>query len=138
MARSLNSFPADEAHPRVLIIEDEFVTAMLIRDMLHELGYGVSGFANDPYSARDELAKHNFDAVLLDLTLDGQRNPDMADLLLEMNVPFAFVSWHAHPLEPRHSSVPTLHKPLTEGQLREVMHSLVGPPRVSECRRLVS
>lgn len=126
MARNLSSLPSDEGCPSLLIIEDEVVTAMLIGEMLHELGYGVSGFANNPSSIQDELGKHNFDAVLLDLTFDGQRGPEIADLLIELKLPFAFVSWHGLPFEPRHSKVPTLHKPLRADRLREVLHSLLG------------
>ena len=129
VAGRLSSFSQDANRPRVLIVEHEFVIAMLIRDMAHELGYGVSGFANDPYSAQDELGKHNFDAVLLDdVGLNGQRSVEIADLLTEMKVPFVFVTGHTQPSEPRHAKVPTLHKPFTVGQLRDVLHALVGPP----------
>lgn len=113
----------------MLIVEDEFVAAMLIRDMVHELGYEVSGFANNVFTALDDVEKHHFDAVLLDLVLDGQMSPEIADLLIELKIPFAFVTGHTRPLEPRHAMVPLLHKPFTVGQLRDVLHALVRPPQ---------
>ena len=113
----------------MLIVEDEFIIALLIRDMVRELGYGVSGLANNLSAAQAELGKHNFDAVLLDLGLDGQHGSEIADLLMENNVPFAFLTGYTRPFEPRHESVPMLRKPFTAGQLRNVLDELVGTPR---------
>jgi len=138
VAGHLSSFPLDARRPRILVVEDEFIIAMLIRDMVHELGYGVSGFANNLFAAQDELGKHNYDAVLLDLGLDGQHSPEIADLLMEMKVPFAFLTGYTQPFEPRHIKVPILHKPFTIDQLRDVLHALVGPPRRRAAKRTAS
>jgi DNA-binding response OmpR family regulator len=111
---------------RVLIIEDEYVIAAMFEDMVLELGYEVSGFANTVASARKQIGKRDFDTVLLDLGLD-QRGPELADLLMEMKMPFAFVTGYTQPFEPRHAHVPLLQKPFTLVQLRNVLHALLGP-----------
>lgn len=87
-------------------------------------------FANSVLAARDELENRDFDAVLLDLGLDGQASPEIAGRLMELNVPFAFVTGYTRPFEPRHAMVPLLHKPFTVGQLRDVLHALIGPPQL--------
>ena len=99
--------------PRILIVEDEMLIADLIDDIVREIGYAVSGKAHNLLSARQELGKRNFDAVLLDIGLDGQHNPELADWLLEMDIPFAFVTGYDHPFEARHDKVPLLQKPFT-------------------------
>jgi DNA-binding response OmpR family regulator len=112
--------------PRVLIIEDEYMIAELISDMLPNFGYAVSGMAHTIATARQELAKRNFDAVLLDIGFDNQHSPEMADFLTEACIPFAFVTGFDHSFEPRHDQVPLLRKPFTEDQVRALLEKLVG------------
>jgi hypothetical protein len=78
-------------------------------------------------NARKELAKRNFDAVLLDLDLGGPASPEIADLLLELRIPFAFVTGYGRASEPRHAEVPLLPKPFTAIQLGAVLEKLAGP-----------
>ena len=58
------------------------------------------------------MTKRNFDAVLLDVSLQGRHHPEIADYLLETNLPFAFVTGYDYLAEPRHEKVPVLQKPL--------------------------
>ena len=39
-----------------------------------------------------KLRLRNFDAVLLDINMEGEYQPETADVLLEADVPFAFVT----------------------------------------------
>lgn len=113
---------------RVLIVEDEPFIAAIFAEMVHELGYDVSAIANGIVSARKEISHGEFDVVLLDLGLDGQYSPELADLLIEIKMPFAFVTGYSRPLEPRHLHIPLLRKPFSLGLLRSVLISLIGPP----------
>ena len=112
---------------RILIVEDEAFVAELMAEMVRELGYEIAGLAHSIPAAREELAKHDFDAVLLDIRLDTQHSYAIADLLLEMKIPFAFVSGYTRPFEPRHFRVPLLQKPFTLGSLRQVLIGIIGP-----------
>jgi DNA-binding response OmpR family regulator len=127
--QSLHNIPV--GLPRVLIIEDEPLIVELIEDMVCELGYTVSGNARTVSAARQELAKRNFDTVLLDIGLDGTHSPEIADLLLEMRIPFGFSTGYNYPFEARHVGVPLLLKPFTPAQLRTFLETLVGSPRSS-------
>ena len=114
---------------RILIIEDDPLTAYLLDNMVFDLGYTVSGMAHTIPLARQELAKRNFDAVLLDAELGGQKCPEIADLLQEMGIPFAFVTNRMHPIEVRHEAVQSLRKPFTAYQVCVALEGLVGPSR---------
>jgi hypothetical protein len=55
--------------------------------------------------------------VLLDIGLDGSYSTEIADLLLETGIPFAFVAGYDDPFEARHADIPLLSKPFTSEQL---------------------
>jgi len=111
-----------------LIIEDEFLIALLIEEMSRDLGYRVSGIAHDTAAAHKALlAKRNFDVVLLDVNLDGHSGPEIADRLVKRGIPFAFVTGYGYIIEPRHETVPILEKPFSLVELRAFLERLVGP-----------
>jgi CheY-like chemotaxis protein len=122
-----SSPPKPRGPPRVLVIEDQTLIANLVDDIVREHGYAVSALASTIAAARHELAKRNFDAVLLDIGLDGPYSPEIADALSEMAIPFAFVTGFDGPFEARHADVPLLRKPFTADQLRVLLEKLVGP-----------
>jgi DNA-binding response OmpR family regulator len=111
---------------RILIVEDELVLAKLIAEAVISLGYTVSGIACNLAEGRDEFGRRNFDAVLLDIGLDGHRSREIADVLLERRTPFAFVTAYDEAAEPRHARVPLLHKPFNYEQLEVLLKTLVG------------
>ena len=56
----------------VLVVEDEAVTALHIRQLLESLGYCVSGIAASGEQAISLLEQHRPDLVLMDITLAGE------------------------------------------------------------------
>ena len=123
----LRSQRRSPARPRrILIVEDDLVVALMMEEIVREMGWAVSGIAGTLGMARLQFAKRDFDAVLLDVNLGGEYNPDTADLLLEMGVPFAFVTGYDYVVEPRHDNVPLLQKPFSSIQLRVLVEQLVG------------
>jgi CheY-like chemotaxis protein len=123
-----HSQPASRIRPpRILIVEDELVTALMVEEFVRELGYTVSSVARTVAMARLQITQRNFDAVLLDINLDGGYQPETADVLLEAGIPFAFVTGYDYVLEPRHEGVPLLEKPFGYIQLRLLLEKLVGP-----------
>lgn len=127
-----SSPPAERRRSRILVIEDELLIALMIEEMVRSVGFRVSGVAQTLVQARQELAKRDFDAVLLDFNIGGQFHPEIADLLLEAGVPFAFVTGYDYIVEPRHERVPMLQKPFNAAQLRDLLERLVGPRSTSD------
>jgi CheY-like chemotaxis protein len=125
MANPRSPQPTRES-PRILVIEDELLIALLIEEMVRETGYRVSGVAHTAAMARQEFAKRNFDAVLFDINIGGRYRPEIADFLLDAGVPFAFVTGYDYLIEPRHETVPVLQKPFTPAQLRALLGKVVG------------
>jgi DNA-binding response OmpR family regulator len=112
--------------PRVLIIEDTVLIAMLLEELVRECGCEVAELAFDLESARRAVARHDYDAVLLDIGLDAGKSFDLADVLLERGVPFAFITAYHNIFEPRHQKVPIVSKPFSTTSLMNTVKSLLG------------
>ncbi len=111
--------------PRVLIIEDTVLIAMLLEELVRECGCEVVEPAFDIESARLAVARHDYDAVLLDIGLDEGKSFDIADVLLERAVPFAFITAYHNILEPRHQNVPVVSKPFSSTVLMNTVKGLL-------------
>jgi CheY-like chemotaxis protein len=68
---------------RILIVEDDLVIALMMEEIVREMGCAVSGIAGTLGMARLQFAKRDFDAVLLDVNLGGEYNPETAPLARE-------------------------------------------------------
>ena len=114
--------------PRVLIIENDFLIAEMINEMVCDLGYTVTRTVHRLPSALKELSQENFDGALVNIGIDEQKHGvDIADILTAMGVPFGFVTGYGHALTERHAHVPLLQKPFNTQQLRVFLETLVGP-----------
>jgi DNA-binding response OmpR family regulator len=86
---SPRSSPIAPDRPRILVIEDDLLIALMIEEMVCEAGYRVSAVAHTIAVARQEFSKRNFDAVLFDIGIGRRSHPEIADFLLDTGVPFA-------------------------------------------------
>jgi CheY-like chemotaxis protein len=78
--------------PRVLVVDDEPLIAMLIADWLGELGCQVVGPAGRVSEALSHIEETALDAVLLDVTLGSEDSFSLADLAHSKGIPVAFVT----------------------------------------------
>ena len=77
---------------RVLLVEDDSLVAMLVEDMLDELGFAVHGSAASVDAALEAVAKGGFDVAMLDVNLAGQPVFPVAEALDARGIPFVFAS----------------------------------------------
>ncbi len=112
--------------PRILIVEDELLIALMIEEMCRQAGYRVSAVAHTVEMAQNKIAKQDFEAVLLDVSVGGQCLPKAADRLKAKGIPFGFVTGYDYLVDPRHEKVPLLQKPFTPAELRAFLETLVG------------
>lgn len=103
---------------RILIVEDEMVVAMLLEDMLEELGCEVVATATRPAEALAAIQAHRIDAAVLDLNLDGQLSHEVADALAARGVPFILSTGYSQiELKQAHPEPPVLRKPFRSDDL---------------------
>jgi CheY-like chemotaxis protein len=76
----------------VLIVEDEALVAMLLEDLLHELGCHVVEIASRVETALTSILVRIFDVAILDVNLKGETSYPVADVLELRKLPFLFAT----------------------------------------------
>ncbi|GAA3916801.1 response regulator [Chitinophaga oryziterrae] len=78
---------------KVLIVEDEFIVASNLQQVLQRSGYEVSGIAASAEEAEESLKRNRPDIVLLDIRLQGERSGiDIARKLKSEHIAFVYLS----------------------------------------------
>lgn len=105
----------------VLLVEDEAIVAMMLEDMLDEMGYAVIGPAMSVAGAMELLDSGPIDAAILDVNIGGDSSEPIARRLVSMAVPFAFATGYTSPPRGLMANVPLLPKPYSQAELKGVM-----------------
>jgi PAS domain S-box-containing protein len=106
---------------RILLVEDEALVAMMMRDSLVELGFCVVGPFDRAAEALARATDDQLDAAILDVNLGGDLIYPVAQRLADRDVPFVFVTgYDTESIDPRFAYVPVLQKPIE----REVLQGL--------------
>jgi CheY-like chemotaxis protein len=77
---------------RVAVVEDETLVAILLEDMLMELGCQVLWTAHRVGKALDLVERSTPDAGVLDVNIAGDEVYPVAQALAERNIPFVFTT----------------------------------------------
>jgi CheY-like chemotaxis protein len=77
---------------RVAVVEDETLVAILLEDMLMELGCEVMWTAHRVAKALDLVAQLPPDAGVLDVNIAGDEVYPVAQALADRNIPFVFTT----------------------------------------------
>jgi CheY-like chemotaxis protein len=112
---------------RILLVEDEAMIGIMMRELLSEYGMFVVGPCCSVQEALREAAA-DFDGAFLDLNLAGEFVYPVAALLEQRNIPFTFVTGYgAESLDRRYDGVPVLQKPVTRENLEVQLAKMLGP-----------
>lgn len=115
---------AGNSKPRVLLVEDEALVALMIQETLTEFDYQVIGPLNTASEALAAARANHFDAAVLDINLGDGLVYTVAEILSVRGVPFVFVTgYDADSVDPRFSDVPILQKPIERDVLQRVFMS---------------
>lgn len=110
---------------RILIVEDEPLTAFDNEVMLADFGYKVVATLDSFEDAIALLDREHVDLVLSDVRLSGKRSGfDLAKAAKNRGVPVLFLTGHAIPESERPVAIGCLSKPYTERQLKNALDSV--------------
>lgn len=115
--------------PRLLLVDDDPILAVLVADWLSECGCEVVGPARTVKVALQLVEREGeaLDGALLDVALDRGDSYPVADALALNGVPFAFVTGHAlGGLAPGYRDALVLSKPFQFEDLQRLIDRLVA------------
>lgn len=96
---------------RVLVVEDEFLIAAALCDMLQDSGAVIVGPAATVEQAIKLLQESPVDAALLDMNLNGQWSDPVAEDLQQRRTPFVFTTGYGVNPRAEKFGVRTVSKP---------------------------
>ena len=112
---------------RVLLIEDEILVAMMMRDILTELGLTVVGPFSRLSEAMIAAVHENIDGGIIDVNLGGEFVYPVADVLVAREIPFVFVTGYGvESIEGRFGHVPIIKKPVQRQALQKIFVPIDG------------
>ena len=85
---------------RVLVVEDEYFLASDLEKALRDGGAKVVGPVANLESAREHVARSDFDVAVIDINLFDQATFVIADQLRYANIPFVFATGYARAVIP--------------------------------------
>ncbi len=107
---------------RILVVEDEAIVAMLLEDMLVELGYEVVGPVTRLDRALDLARGAPIDAAVLDVNINGNDTYAVADVLCARAIPFVFATGYGtKELAERFRDTPITQKPFHRDDLERAL-----------------
>jgi DNA-binding response OmpR family regulator len=122
--------PADDdlRGRRVLIVEDDMLIAIMIEDMLLDLGCAALGPINTlPGALALATEEASIDLAILDIDLNGVPVFPVADVLQARGVPVVFSTGYGDTELPfRHRDCKVLHKPFRARNLAATVREALG------------
>lgn len=112
---------------RVLIVEDEAPIAMMLEDMIGDIGCLLAGSVASISEALRFIDKGGFDLALLDVNLGGRSAVTVADRLAANGIPFVIGSGYGRAGLPAHlQSRQVIQKPFLRGDLEKAIRQSLG------------
>ncbi|MBU2587976.1 MAG: response regulator [Alphaproteobacteria bacterium] len=114
---------------RILVAEDEFITAVDLCDTFEEAGYEIEGPHAGISAALLACQKHKPDLAILDIELTDGLTYELAQTLIDDDVPVILHSEHdeARELAIRFPRAVTVHKPCPPADLLDAANRLLAP-----------
>jgi DNA-binding response OmpR family regulator len=113
----------------VIIVEDSFLLARGLADLMEQAGFVVAGVAGNPEAAFELIETREFDVALLDVMLGSRSVKDVALRLYADRCPIVFLSGYndLEMLPPELRSVPRLAKPVEPALLVRAVRNVTSP-----------
>jgi CheY-like chemotaxis protein len=108
----------------ILVVDDEFLIAYYLEELLQEAGCTVVGPVSDVGAAVSliEKADVRIDGAFLDVNLRGESAYPVADALTKRKVPFIFITGYAaQGIDARYGAALTLAKPFDSAAIQKAV-----------------
>ncbi len=128
MHAALDQTPVAPRERCILVAEDEMLIALLLQDMLSDLGFNTLMAARVGKAAK-LAATAEVDCAILDINLDGEPSYPVAEELRRRGVPIVFSTGYGKAnLSAEYWDCPILSKPYSERELERVLSQVLASP----------
>lgn len=112
---------------RILVVEDNFLAAEVVRDALERSGCTVVGPVGRVIDGLNLAQQEKLDGAVLDINLNGDRCFPIAHALTSRGVPFVFLTGYdsSTVIPDALRAMPRLGKPVLEDQLIDTLDELL-------------
>jgi PAS domain S-box-containing protein len=122
-----------ETGNRLLVVEDEILVAMMMKDILTELGFSVIGPFSRLSEAMVAAVHEDINAGIIDVNLGGEFVYPVADVLAARKIPFVFITGYGvESIDSRFGYVPIVKKPVQ----RQVLQNIFVAAEAGESAKL--
>jgi CheY-like chemotaxis protein len=112
---------------RVLVIEDELIILMMIEDMLADLGCESVVTVATVEKALVAIDSQAIDLAMLDMNLNGDKSPAVAEALTARGIPFVYSTGNGGSnIRDGYHDRPVLKKPFRNEELVEILTRLLS------------
>ena len=111
---------------RILVVEDEALIAVMVEDMLIEMGAVVIGPAATIESALELARREELDAAVLDVNVRGERIDPVAEALIARGIPVLFATGYGEVRLASGVKTTVIDKPYTQEKLARGLAAAMG------------
>lgn len=111
---------------RILVVEDEALIAVMVEDMLTEMGSVVVGPAATIEQALALARTGEIDGAVLDVNVRGERIDPVAEALAERGVPMLFATGYGEVRLASGATTTVIDKPYTQDKLARGLAAAMG------------
>lgn len=111
---------------RILVVEDEALIAVMVEDMLLELGSHVVGPAATIEAALELARSAEIDAAVLDVNVRGERIDPVAEALMARGIPVLFATGYGEVRLASGVQTTVIDKPYTQDKLARGLAAAMG------------
>ena len=119
---------------RILIVEDEALIAVMVEDMLTDMGSIVVGPAGTIEAALELARQEAIDAAVLDVNVRGERIDPVAEALMARGVPVLFATGYGEVKLASGEKANVIDKPYTQEKLARGLATAMGVAGASNRR----
>ena len=124
--------PLEVGTSKLLLVEDEALVALMMRETVAEFGFKIVGPCADVVSARRTIESEEVHAAVLDVNLNGTPVYPVAELLESRGIPFVFVTGYAQEtIDPKFAHISVYQKPVDRDALRKGLFAAIGTSEAS-------
>lgn len=120
---------------RILVVEDEFLIAAALCDMLEEASAVVVGPCSTVRQGLQALGQQAVDAAILDINLNGEWSDPIAEELDRLGIPFVFTTGYQASDRTRRFGAGIVAKPYDQKELVDALVRAIADRAASTARR---